>query len=271
MPLTPAHAAAVVPLRQWKAYFWFSPLVVGSMAPDYIYFVFPPNSLRHFGHTPLGLVVFCIPVGLTLLAAFHAFFKRPLVLLMPRGLRNRLWPYCGPYPMLPVGRLAWISVLIYLGAVTHVLWDGLTHEDRWPVSDYPQMQMTLFTIFGHGVHTFGLLQYASSAGGLALLAWWSWRWCCEAPVGRAPADGLLLRICRPAIVTGIVLFAVAVGCYCGLAYVMRLPGPFAIKEFCAAAFITGADAFCLALVLFCLVVNLGEWRGHVARNWGSLS
>jgi hypothetical protein len=270
MPLTPAHAAAVVPLRQWKAGFWLSPLVVGSMAPDYIYFVFPPNDLRHFGHTPLGLVVFCIPVGLAVLLAFHAFFKRPLVLLMPRGLRDRLWLHCGPFPILPPRRLAWVSALIYIGAVTHVFWDGLTHEEGWAVRDYPQMQMILFSVFGHGVHTYGFLQYASSAGGLALLARWSWRWYREAPASRAPADGALLRLGRPAIATGMIVFASAVGCYCGLAYVMRLPGPFAIKEFCGAAFITGADAFGLALAAFCVVMNLGEWRGQLARSWSGL-
>jgi hypothetical protein len=271
MPLTPAHAAAVVPLRHWKACFWLSPLVVGSMAPDYIYFVFPPSGLRHFGHTPLGLVVFCIPVGLAMLFAFHAVFKRPLVLLMPRELRDRLWRYCGRYPILPLRRLAWNIALIYLGAVTHVLWDGLTHEDRWPVSDYPQMQTTLFTLFGHGVHLFGLLQYASSVVGLALLAWWSWRWYCDALVGRAPVDGLLLRLGRPAIATGMILFAVATGCYCGLAYAMHLSGPFAIKEFCGAAFITGMDAFGLALTAFCIIVSLAELRGHTTRTWGGVS
>ena len=131
MPLTPAHAAAVVPLRLWKRCFWLSPLVVGSMAPDYIYFAFPPRSWRHFGHTPLGLVLFCIPAGLAVLYAFHRFFKRPMVLLLPQPVRAKLWPYCGPFPLLPLRRLAWVATLIFLGAVTHVVWDGFTHEDGW--------------------------------------------------------------------------------------------------------------------------------------------
>ena len=164
MPLTPAHAAAVVPLRLWKDWFWLSPLIVGSMAPDYIYFVFPPNGIRHIGHTPLGLVFFCVPVGLAVLVAFHAFFKRPLVLLMPRGMRDRLWPLCGPYRIPSAPCLAWISTLIYLARSRTVLW---TANARRPLarSRLCADAITLFTALVMASHTFGLLQYASSAAG----------------------------------------------------------------------------------------------------------
>jgi hypothetical protein len=241
------------------------------MAPDYIYYIFPPREFHHFGHTRLGLFVFCIPVGLAVLLAFHALFKRPLVLLMPRGLRDRLWPYCGPFPVLPLWRLAWISSLIYLGAVTHVLWDGVTHEDGWAFRDFPQMHGALFTIRGRPVDFFGLLQFISSVCGLGLLAWWSWRWYCEAPIGRAPEDGALLRIGRPAIVVVMLAIAVAVGICCGLVYVLRLPAPFAIREFCAAAFLNGADALVLTLTFFCIALNLSKVRRQTVREWSGLS
>jgi hypothetical protein len=264
MPLTPAHAAAVIPLRRWKARFWLSPLIVGSMAPDFMYYIFPPQDLRHFGHTPLGLIAFCVPVGLAVLLAFHAFFKRPLVLLMPLALREKLWPLCGRYPILPLRRLLWICVLIYLGAVTHVLWDGVTHEDGWAVRDNPPMQEAILTVLGHEIHICRLLQYVSSVGGLGLLAWWSWRWYRTAPAGRAPDDWPLLRIGRPIIVTGMVFFGLTVGIGCGLNYVLRLPGAFAIREFFAASFITGADAFVLALVVFSVLASPA--RDERARN-----
>ncbi len=83
--ITPAHVAAVVPFCRWRPFFWLSPLVIGSMSPDFMYFIFPPPSLRHVGHTSWGLVLFCIPAGLAVLYAFHRFFKRPLVLLLPHA------------------------------------------------------------------------------------------------------------------------------------------------------------------------------------------
>ena len=255
MPLTPAHAAAVVPFCRWKPYLWLSPLVVGSMAPDFAYFVFPPQSLRHVGHKPLGLVLFCIPAGLVVLSAFHRFFKRPLVLLLPRPVRAKLWPHCGPFPLLPLQRLIWICVLIFLGAVTHVFWDGFTHPDGWAVLDFPQMMAVIITIAGVQVHCFGFLQYASSGLGLGLLAWWSWQWYRLAPAGWVPADSEFLRSARPAIAGAMIAFGAGVGIACGLTYAQSLPGPFNIREFLAGAFITGVDAFGLALLIFVAAMN----------------
>ena len=260
MPLTPAHAAAVVPFCRWKPYLWLSPLVVGSMAPDFAYFVFPPPALRHVGHTPLGLALFCIPAGLVVLYAFHRFFKRPLVLLLPQSLRAKLWPHCGPFPLMPLGRLAWVSMLILLGAVTHVVWDSFTHDDGWAVRDYPLLKETIFTVASHEVHWFGLLQYASSALGLGLLAWWSWQWYRGAPAGYAPVDSGFLRRARPAIAAAIILFGAGVGIACGLNYSCKLPGRFDVREFLAAAFICGVDAFGLAFLVFVAAVNSPIWR-----------
>ena len=162
------------------------------MAPDFIYFLCPPLSWHHVGHTFPGLVLFCIPAGLAVLYAFHRIFKRPLVLLMPRPVRVKLWPHCGPYRLLPPRRVAWISTLIFLGAVTHVVWDGFTHEEGWAPRDYPQLKAVLITVAGHEVHCFGLLQYGSSLLGLGLLAWWSWQWYRRSPAGWAPTDSGLL-------------------------------------------------------------------------------
>jgi hypothetical protein len=260
LPLTPAHAAAIVPLSRWKSYFWLSPLAVGSMAPDFAYFVFPPPALRHIGHTWLGLVLFCVPVGLAVLYAFHQFIKRPLVLLMPQLVRGKLLPYCGPFPLLPLQRLAWLGTLIYLGAVSHVLWDGITHDDGWAVRDCPQMRAVLFIAFGHRVVVFGLLQYVSSVLGLGLLAWWSWQWYRKAPSVPERAEPPLFRQVRPLVGLGMILVAVVVGLTCGLLYACRFRDSFPIMEFCRATFITGADAFGLTLLAFSLIVNLREWR-----------
>jgi hypothetical protein len=184
------------------------------------------------------------------LYAFHQFFKRPLALLLPQPVRAKLWPHCEPFPLLPLRRLAWICVLIYVGAVTHVAWDALTHEN----AEIPQIGAVMVTIAGRPLHWAGLLQYGSSLLGLGLLAWWSWRWYRRAPSGWAPADSEFLGRARPAIAAGMIAFPVAVGTFCGLNYACRLPGSFSVGEFCSAAFITGVDAFLLALVV--LAVNL---------------
>ena len=107
MPLTPAHAAAVVPLSRWKRYFWLSPLAVGSMSPDFVYYLFPPHRWRSIGHSFWGLLLFCIPAGLAVLYAYHRFFKRPLVLLLPRALRASSGRTAGPFRSCPCD--AWLG------------------------------------------------------------------------------------------------------------------------------------------------------------------
>jgi hypothetical protein len=256
VPLTPAHAAAVVPLGRWKPYLWLSPLVVGSMAPDYAYYLFLPHEWWHVGHTAWGLVLFCIPAGLAVLYAFHRFLKRPLVLLMPQPLRAKLWPHCGPFPLLPLRRLAWICVLVFLGAVTHVVWDGFTHEDDLLLRDCPQLKAAVISAAGGNVHCFGWLQYGSSLLGLGLLAWWSWQWYRGAPAGRAPADSAFLWRSRSAIATIMIVFGAAVGIVCGLAYAFSLEGPFSVRGFITVAFITGVDAFAVALLVFIAAMNV---------------
>jgi hypothetical protein len=232
------------------------------MAPDFAYFLFLPPSWRHVGHKPLGLVLFCIPAGMAVLYAFHRFFKRPLVMLLPQPLRAKLWSHCGQFPFLPLRRLAWISALIFLGAITHVVWDGFTHDDGWAVHDFPQLQAVKTT--GLQLNLVDALQYGSSLLGLGLLAWWSWRWYRTAPAGLAPADSTFLRRARPTITAAMILFGVGVGMICGLTYACHLPGPFNIKEFLTGSFITGVDAFGLALLVF--VASVNSPVGSTAKN-----
>src|SRR5262245_44725270 len=71
MPFTIAHSAVALPVLRWlRAPYAASALVVGTMAPDFEYFL----RLRPFAsisHTLPGLLVFCLPAGAAVLAAFH--------------------------------------------------------------------------------------------------------------------------------------------------------------------------------------------------------
>ena len=180
----------------------------------------------------------------------------------------RLWRHCGPFPFLPLRRLAWISVLIYLGAATHVAWDGLTHEGGWALRDDRPLSEVMVTVAGQPLHGVGLLQYGSSALGLGLIAWWSWQWYRRAPADCLPGDTAFMRRARAAIVGAMFAFAALTGVLCGLRYATSLVGPFRLMEFLRAGFIIGADAFLLALVLFAAAVHWlrGPWVGCLSRT-----
>src|SRR6188768_3171058 len=104
MPYPFAHPAAVLPLARPLGRFGVpSALAIGSIAPDFWYFV--PLVERGESHSVAGLAWFCLPLGLLLYALFHLFLKQPLIaLLSPR-----------------------------VGALTHLAWDALTHshDDAW--------------------------------------------------------------------------------------------------------------------------------------------
>src|SRR5882672_6336607 len=69
MPFTLAHPAAVLPLRRWPR-LDFVALVIGSMTPDFGYYLLLPD-MRLETHSFAGSLETCLPVGLLLVLLFH--------------------------------------------------------------------------------------------------------------------------------------------------------------------------------------------------------
>ena len=84
MPFTLAHAAAVIPLaRRFPRRFSLPALVVGSLSPDFEYFV-RLRPVRSISHDLIGIPLLCLPTGLVVLLVFDRIMKRPLIQLTPR-------------------------------------------------------------------------------------------------------------------------------------------------------------------------------------------
>ncbi|MGW1274710.1 DUF4184 family protein, partial [Streptomyces sp. NPDC002491] len=161
MPLTfPSHAAAVMPLKLSRPR-WFDgvALVVGSTAPDLPYAAGAP--LATYGHAWAGLAVWCVPLSVA--AALLIRLSAPAAAAhLPRRWRA--------YGVLGTVRRPWYVTVssAWLGAVTHRLWDDLTHD---------QLAGTTvgFAALGHpvaaGVPWWVVLHTVSSAAGLAGWIW----------------------------------------------------------------------------------------------------
>ena len=168
MPFTFAHPAAVLPLRSLRVVpIVFSALVIGSMAPDIVYFA--PLSLDgDFTHSLAGLFLFCLPAGMLMYLLIMHGLRRPLSALLPFGIARRLTPAAAAHGMTPLRRALAILLSLLLGAMTHVLWDALTHDDtvvtlqgefwRWLTGD-PVLQFAVYPV----------AQHVSSIAGIALL------------------------------------------------------------------------------------------------------
>jgi membrane-bound metal-dependent hydrolase YbcI (DUF457 family) len=171
VPFTLAHAAAVLPFRRSRLV--PAALVVGAFAPDFEYFIrLSPGG--GFGHTLLGAFVFTLPLALVVLWIFESAVKAPFVSLLPEGLELRLSPYLGKFRFLPPVRLALIVLSILAGIATHILWDSVTHGNRWPARHWPFLREPV-RLLG-SIPWFKVLQHGSTILGVAVLLVWAASW-----------------------------------------------------------------------------------------------
>ena len=161
-----------------------SALVVGSLAPDFRYFLnLAPRG--HIGHSFKGIFIFCLPVGLAVLWIFQQVMKRPLISLAPRSHQQRLVPLAEPFHWGGAGRVALIVASLLLGAVSHLVWDAFTHDRGLVVRNVPDMRLPLEE-FGTHRPLYNVLQHGSSILGLAILVFWYWRWFKRTPPQPVP-------------------------------------------------------------------------------------
>src|ERR1700731_4223353 len=172
MPFTLAHPAAILPLRGLR-YLRTVPLIIGAMTPDLPYFV-----PAHFGligpetHSVTASFTTCLVLGYAALGGVF-LLPRPLTALLSARARWLCLTALAPFSRRPL-EWALAPVSIILGVWTHLLWDSFTHNDGWMVRRGGGLRATV--AFGEYSGTVcHVLQYLSSAFGLAAMAVWYWR------------------------------------------------------------------------------------------------
>jgi Domain of unknown function (DUF4184) len=188
MPLTPAHTAAAWPLSRLLPTLPLDALVIGTIVPDFQY-LFELAPRGRFGHSPLGLLVFCLPVGLVTWAIYRQVVRPACLTLLPAGLKARL---IGSHT-----GLAALAGAILLGATSHTVWDSFTHRQGWGVLNIPALSLTVrLAGLGH-VPIFKMLQHGSTILGIGVVGIWVWRWFRhQPPSARVYADHSGLRAMR---------------------------------------------------------------------------
>lgn len=162
----------------------FSALVVGSLAPDFRYFLnLAPRS--HFGHSFKGIFIVCLPVGLAVLWVFQQIMKLPLISLAPQSHQQRLAALAKPFPWGGVRRFGLIIASLLLGAISHLAWDAFTHDRGLVVRNVPDMRVPLEE-FGTHRPLYNVLQHGSTLLGMAILIFWYWRWFKRTPPQPVP-------------------------------------------------------------------------------------
>jgi len=165
MPFTASHAAIVLPFLRTPLI--PAALVVGSMAPDLLYFL-PFDTYRHLTHTVLGVVTIDLGIGLVVLALWWRLLRAPVIDLAPTWLSDRMPQRAS------VGNTAVFAALVVaslvIGSLTHLVWDSFTHPGE-VVDALPVLNTQLGPLVVHK-----WLQHSSSIVGLAALAVFTGMW-----------------------------------------------------------------------------------------------
>ena len=175
MPWTFSHPLAVVPLRRLcPERLNFTALIIGSMSPDFGYYIgkFP---VANFAHTGLGTLAVCVPMGLLALGLFY-LIRRPLCFVLPQPHRAALMPLASRRPSFSVHSFFVAALSILLGAWTHIVWDSFTHPDGWAVTHLAILHATVIHVGTTSLAVFNFLQHGSTFGAGALLLVLYFRW-----------------------------------------------------------------------------------------------
>ncbi|RCG27357.1 DUF4184 family protein [Sphaerisporangium album] len=261
MPFTPSHVAAVVPLiSSARVRRVLDPwaLGVGSMVPDLPMFL-PYLDAYTRWHSPIGIVTDDLVATIVLLALLRFVFRDPLTALLPGPLAARLAALPGPawrrFPAIVLGAVA--------GAATHVVWDSFTHD--WGAAFWGWSWMTA-SVFGR-LPGYRLAQYACSALGLAVVAWWAARGL-RSP-GTVP---LPPRLAMPVPLRRGVLACTGVGACCAAAVWTLVDPPNPVFGWAGVVTKTGVGllvGFCAVLTAYALLwhlLRLIRWSRTRARR-----
>jgi hypothetical protein len=169
MPFTISHIAAVLPfsrlLARWRL---LSATIIGSMVPDFG-FLMPWRPPRAETHMALSLFTFCLPVGLMTFWLFQQLLKEPVMAVLPDSAYARWRHYAAPADIGSIKQWLLAGCGILVGAITHLVWDGFTHEGARGVRMIPILDDSTVDIAGHHLVGMRLLQDGSSLVGIMLV------------------------------------------------------------------------------------------------------
>ncbi|AWV99099.1 DUF4184 family protein [Arcticibacterium luteifluviistationis] len=167
MPFTLAHTAAILPFRRFfSKYFSISGLIMGSMAPDFEFFL-RVTLYGIWGHTWWGVLFFNLPVSIILCLYFHIYVKKSLIDHLPPFLYQRLAKYKN-LDWYIYFKKNWLKVIlsILVGVLTHFIWDNFTHEPNYIFPFYLDILSSVFLLNEKPLAVYTVLQILSSIIGM---------------------------------------------------------------------------------------------------------
>lgn len=127
MPFTFCHPAIVLPFSYRQKRISMVGLIVGSMIPDFEYFIRMKVASMH-SHTWPGIFWFDLPLGLMVAFIYQLVVRDRLIDNLPTALNRRFSQYKSESGRsYSIKYAIVVAVCILIGAASHILWDGFTH------------------------------------------------------------------------------------------------------------------------------------------------
>ena len=163
MPFTLSHPAILLPFLKNKK-LSATALIIGSMSPDFEYF-FRMKMQSEISHTFWGIFLIDFPLGFIVMFAFHEIIKKPFIENAPLFFQKRL-AVLKDSNWIDYFKNNFLTVVIsfFLGAVSHIFWDSMTHWDGYLVQRVSFLNLELFSI-----PLYKIAQHLSSIIGLAYI------------------------------------------------------------------------------------------------------
>lgn len=243
MPFTFSHPAIALPLLYLpKKWFSLTGLVIGSMAPDFEYFL-RMSIKSDYSHTLVGLFGFDLPLGILLAFIFHNIVRDSLFDNLPQFFKSRFSIF-KRFNWNAYIKTHWfiVTMSVLIGAGSHLVWDSFTHEQGHFVMVLPVLENTI-DILGNPIPIFKILQHTSSIIGAFVIA--------MAIYMHPVAHDITARANKTywAIFTGIAFVIIAARFTCGLN----------IKQY-GDLIVTGISAILIALILAPLLATKKKGR-----------
>lgn len=164
MPFTFAHPFYIAPLHKAKpALFSVTGLVLGSLSPDYEYFLML-EPYRSIGHSMAGFWLHAVPFSLLFAFLFHRLVKEPFVRHLPSrwGLDRRAYRMVDGWKLRGLRDWLVFIVSVGIGFLSHITLDAFTHAGGFFVVNLELLRATalmnipLYKILQHGFSLLGL-------------------------------------------------------------------------------------------------------------------
>lgn len=169
MPFTLAHPAVVIFSKNKN--FNILGLILGSMAPDFIYFLlFNPSS--NLGHTLLGFIILNLPICFLLNYLILKFIKNPFIINLPSKICNYYtYLISCDFNFKSTKDVFVFTYSCIVGMLTHIIWDAFTHKTGYFVVNINLLKESIH-ILGYQVPFFKLLQHGSTLLGFFVILYY---------------------------------------------------------------------------------------------------